>query len=185
MVSSLFRSLVALFVGVMLVCFNQDVIPLLVRVIGLAFFLPAFLSLARVFLGRNAVSWSSLMMTLTAISDVLRLVFGAWLIFSPSAFVNAFVVLSASVLLVFSLFQITVAVSGWKYLPWRAGAIVVPLLLLVASVIMIFNPFGTMAVASVVVGVCAIISGASDMVISILLKIYGKKTTAHVKIGEE
>ena len=185
MVSSLFRSLVALFVGVMLVCFNQDVIPFLIRVVGLAFFLPAFLSLVRVLLGRNAVSGSSFMVTVTAMSDVLRLVFGAWLIFSPAVFVSAFVVLSASVLLIFSLFQLTVAVSGWKYLPWRAGTVVTPLLLLVASVIMIFNPFGTMTAASVVVGVCAIISGVSDIVISILLKAYGRKNAADVEISGE
>jgi uncharacterized membrane protein HdeD (DUF308 family) len=46
------------------------------------------------------------------------------------------------------------------------------------------NPFKTMTVASVVVGVCAIISGVSDIVISVLVKKYGKEASGNGEVTE-
>lgn len=184
MIGGIFRSLVALFAGVMLVCFNQEVVPLLIRVVGLAFFLPAFLSLVRIYFGKGGAVNASLSRTLTSMLDVLRLVFGAWLIFYPVAFVNVFVVLAAGVLLLFSLYQIVVSVSMSRFLPWRFALLVTPAIMLIASIVVMLNPFKTMAVASVVVGVCAIISGMSDIVISILVKMYGKEASGDGGVTE-
>ena len=184
MIGGIFRSLVALFTGVMLVCFNQEVVPLLIRVVGLAFFLPAFLSLVRVYFAKGAAVNASLSQALISMLDVLRLVFGAWLIFYPVAFVNVFVVLAAGVLMLFSLYQIVVSVSKSKYLPWRFGLVVTPAVMLLASIVVMLNPFKTMTVASVVVGVCAIISGVSDIVISVLVKKYGKEASGNGEVTE-
>lgn len=184
MIGGIFRSLVALFAGVMLVCFNQEVVPLLIRVVGLAFFLPAFLALVRVYLGKRVEFDAPLSRVLTSMLDVLRLVFGVWLIFYPKAFVNLFVVLAAGVLLLFSLYQIVVSVSTFRYLSWRFGVIVTPVIMLLASLVVMLNPFKTVAVASVVVGICAIISGVSDIVISILVKMYGKNDSGNGGVTE-
>lgn len=185
MMDGVFRGFVALLVGVLLVCFNQEVIPLLIRLIGVAFFLPSFLALVRVYLGKGRGVSSSFAVALTTMLDVLRLVFGLWLIFSPVTFASVFVLLAASVLLLFSFLQIAVAVSAMKYLPWRFGMLVVPVLLLVVSFVVLLNPFEAITTASFVVGVCAIVSGLFDILISLFVKRYKKRQEKKVDITEE
>ena len=56
-----------------------------------------------------------------------------------------------------------------------------PAILAVLSVVVLANPFGTVTTASVVLGVCAIVSGVSDILISLLVR---RKRSSEIEIVE-
>ena len=59
------------------------------------------------------------------------------------------------------------------------GFLITPFLLAVAAIIVLANPFGTLEAVSVMLGICAIVSGLSDLVISIIA---GKKAGTDVEV---
>ena len=167
MINNFLRGIIVALVGVLLITLNESAMPLMVRLVGAAFFVPAMVSLLRTYMSVGRVSMSAVNMTLVA--NMGSLVFGFLLLLFPVAFINIFVLLLAVVLLCFSLLQIYMILSqqlqkfGW-------GLLVMPVLLAVVSLIMLFNPFGTVAAATMIVGISMVVSGLSDIVISLLVQ---------------
>lgn len=172
MINNLFRGILLAVVGVLLISLSESAIPFLVRLLGAVFFLPALVSLANLYVKRrNMVGFPMYMMFVINIGSV---VLGILLMLFPVAFLEFFVILLALALLCFSLFQLFVVLSLFVSHRTGAGLLVLPLLLTVASVIMLFNPFDVISTASIVFGICLVASGVSDVVISI----FGRKLSA-------
>ena len=166
MVNSVIRGLVVVLVGVLLVSMNGRALPVLVRLLGVVFFLPAFVSLVNLYMTRKGAPLLPLFMM--SVINIGSIVFGACLMLFPVAFLELFVVLLALLLLCFSVFQLFVVLAVCKAEKNRWALLSVPLLLAVVAVLMLFNPFGTISTASVVLGICVVLSGLSDIVITIL-----------------
>lgn len=164
--NSIVRSLFAITIGLLLVFLKESAMPFMVRLVGVAFFLPALVSIINVYVTRKGAPL--LPMALMSVVDIGSMAFGAWLMFFPLTFLELFVVLMAVLLLGFSLFQAFVVLS-LRNAGVRWGLLVVPLVLAVASVIMLSNPFGTISTASLVLGIAIAASGFSDLFIYLLL----------------
>lgn len=168
MIINITRSLFAVLVGVLLIILKDSAMPFLVRLLGLAFLFPALVSVINLFMTRKGAALFPLVMI--SIIDVGSIAFGVWLLVSPMTFLGLLAVILAVVLLGFSLFQIYSVVSVRRSLRSAWGLLVTPLLLAVASIVVLANPFGTIATVSVILGACAVVAGLSDIVIYLIAR---------------
>lgn len=165
MKNNLFRGLFVVLIGVLLIALNEQAMPFLVRLLGVAFCLPALVSLINLYKARREpLLFSTFMMYVVNAGSVI---FGILLLLFPVYFLNLFVILLALALLCFSLLQIYAVTSslvsqryGWLWL-------VMPSLLAIGSIIVLFNPFSVISTASIIIGICIVLSGLSDVAIFI------------------
>ncbi len=168
MINNIIRGSLVALVGILLIVLNESVMPLLVRLLGVVFFLPAFISLVNLYMKRNGTPmFPMLMMNVINIGSVIL---GILLMLFPVAFLEFFVILLAVMLLCFSLLQAYAAISMCRSLKQGLGLLATPVLLLVMSIVLLFNPFDAISTATLIVGICLVVSGGSDVVISVLTK---------------
>ena len=163
MINNIIRGLVVAFVGVLLIVLNESALPFLVRLSGTLFFLPALVSLVNLYAARHGAPIFPMLMM--SVINVGSCIIGLLLMLFPATFLELFVLLLALVLLCFSLLQLYGAVSVYRVQKRGSGLFVVPSLLVVVSVIVLFNPFSVIFTASIFIGICLVISGVSDVVI--------------------
>ena len=169
MINNLFRGIIVAVVGVLLISLSESAMPFLVRLLGAVFFLPALFSFANLYVKRRNVA--TFPMYMMFVINAGSVVLGILLMLFPVAFLEFFVILLALALLCFSLFQLFVVLSLFVSHRTGGGLLIMPLLLTVASVIVLFNPFDVISTASIVFGICLLASGVSDIVISM----FGRK----------
>ena len=168
MINNIIRGSLVALVGILLIVLNESVMPLLVRLLGVVFFLPAFISLVNLYMKRKGTPmFPMLMMNVINIGSVIL---GILLMLFPVAFLEFFVILLAVMLLCFSLLQAYAAISLCRSLKQGLGLLATPVLLLVMSIVLLFNPFDAISTATLIVGICLVVSGGSDIVISVLTK---------------
>lgn len=168
MINNIIRGSLVALVGILLIVLNESVMPLLVRLLGVVFFLPAFISLVNLYMKRKGTPmFPMLMMNVINIGSVIL---GILLMLFPVAFLEFFVILLAVMLLCFSLLQAYAAISLCRSLKQGLGLLATPVLLLVMSIVLLFNPFDAISTATLIVGICLVVSGGSDVVISVLTK---------------
>lgn len=166
MINNIIRGSLVALVGILLIVLNESVMPLLVRLLGVVFFLPAFMSLVNLYMKRKGTPmFPMLMMNVINIGSVIL---GILLMLFPVAFLEFFVILLAVMLLCFSLLQAYAAISMCRSLKQGLGLLATPVLLLVMSIVLLFNPFDAISTATLIVGICLVVSGGSDIVISVL-----------------
>ena len=166
MINNIIRGSLVALVGILLIVLNESVMPLLVRLLGVVFFLPAFISLVNLYMKRKGTPmFPMLMMNVINIGSVIL---GILLMLFPVAFLEFFVILLAVMLLCFSLLQAYAAISLCRSLKQGLGLLATPVLLLVMSIVLLFNPFDAISTATLIVGICLVVSGGSDIVISVL-----------------
>ena len=166
MINNIIRGSLVALVGILLIVLNESVMPLLVRLLGVVFFLPAFISLVNLYMKRKGTPmFPMLMMNVINIGSVIL---GILLMLFPVAFLEFFVILLAVMLLCFSLLQAYAAISMCRSLKQGFGLLATPVLLLVMSIVLLFNPFDAISTATLIVGICLVVSGGSDIVISVL-----------------
>ena len=168
MINDLLRGVLVTLVGVLLISLSESAMPFLVRLLGVVFFLPASFSLLNLYMARK--KYAAFPKYVMSVINIGSVVFGVLLMLFPVSFLEFFVILLALALLGFSLFQLFVVLSLFWSQKTGLGLLVVPLLLTVVSIIVLLNPFDVISTASVIIGVCLVVSGVSDIVISIFSK---------------
>lgn len=165
--SAFVRNLIIIFVGIMLVFMNESSMPLLVRIVGVMFFVPAFVSLAGLFFSRPGLTAVSV--TFSLLVNVGSMAFGLWLIISPGFFMGLFLKLIAVALLLASGYRL------FSLLRWRGSGFfswkmcIVPLLTAIASVVLFLNPFAVASTLSILLGACAIFVGVADIFLELYI----------------
>lgn len=167
-VNSVIRGLATMLVGLLLLFVSDSALPLLIRVTGAVFFLPALVSMVNIYISRAETA--IIPKVLMSLINIGSMAFGLWLMILPDTFIELFTTLLAIILFVFALYQVIVIVAAQRHTGISFGMLVVPLLLIVAAVVILAVPFETAATISVVFGICAIIAGISDIVISLNIK---------------
>ena len=164
----LVRGLMTMAIGVLLIVMGDGAMELLVRLVGVAFFLPALVSFISVYSKRKEAG--KLPSVAIAVIDVGCMAFGLWLLVNPFSFQSVFVKLLAVILLVIAFFQVYEVLStslrtsgGWKML-------VAPLLIVALAVFLFFWTSEAMSLVAVVVGVVAVVSALSDIVLAVMLR---------------
>ena len=100
--SDFVRNLVIIFVGMLLVFMNTSTMPLLV--VGVVFFVPAFISLANLFFARPGLT--AVGVTFSTLINVGSMAFGLWLVLSPEVFMDLFLKLIAVALFLAAAYRI-------------------------------------------------------------------------------
>ncbi|MBQ2808097.1 MAG: DUF308 domain-containing protein [Bacteroidaceae bacterium] len=165
--SDFVRNLVIIFVGIMLVFMNESSMPLLVRIVGVLFFVPAFISLAGLFFPRPAFTAAAV--AFSALVNVGSMAFGLWLILSPGMFMGLFLKLIAVTLFLVSLYRLLFLfrLRANAAVSWKMG--IVPFVVAIASVVLFVDPFAVASTVSILLGICAIFIGVADIFLLLFL----------------
>jgi uncharacterized membrane protein HdeD (DUF308 family) len=161
------RSIVVMLVGIMFMFWSESVANMFIRALGVAFFLPAFVSIVRLYVSN--VQQGTLSKLLVSTVDVGSMAFGLWLIILPAGFETMVVKLLAVIALIFALFQIFMVFAARRSFALSAWTLLVPALLLVGGVLLFTSSFRPLKALSVMFGIVAVLSGIFDLVISLKL----------------
>lgn len=152
------RCVCALVLGILLVAWPEAAIIYLVITVGVLFLVPGLFSVFG-YLTRGRLRGGSF-----PIAGLGSMLFGLWLMIMPAFFVGILMYVLGAVLVLAGISQIVnlSAARSWTVVP--GGFFVVPVLVLTAGLVVLFNPFSAAAVPFIVLGVSSIVYGLSDLV---------------------
>lgn len=169
MINSLIRSIATLVVGIMLISMRDSAMELLIRIMGIAFFLPALVSMVNIYISRHETS--RIPAILITVVDLGSIAFGIWLMIFPATFQVMFVKLMAILLFLVALHQLFVIISSRRTVKISWAMVIAPLVMAVISLLVVAEVIEAGASAlSLVLGICAVISGLSDIIITLMIK---------------
>ena len=161
------RSIVVMLAGVLLMFWSESVANVFIRIVGVAFFLPAFVSILQVALSK--VRGGGISRILVSTIDVGSMAFGLWLMVAPASFETLIVRVFAVVSLFLAIYQIVMFFVARRRLALSGWALLVPLLLIAGSVLLFNSPLRPLKVLSVAFGVVLLLSGVLDLVVTLKL----------------
>lgn len=91
------------------------------------------------------------------------LLFGLWLLIMPGFFVRILMYVLGAMLVLAGLNMLAGLVNARRLMPVAWGFYVVPVLILAAGIVVLFNPFQTAELPFIVLGVTSIVYGVFDM----------------------
>ena len=155
---SVIRGICAVLMGLLLVTWPEAAIVYLVIAIGAVFFVPSLFSLVGYFTkGRQ----EGAMFPIVSIGSLL---FGLWLMVSPAFFVGILMYVLGVVLVFAGISQIIQLVNarGWTLV--APGYYIMPVLILLAGLVVLLNPFAAAAIPFIILGVSSIVYGITDII---------------------
>lgn len=153
------RSVFAIAIGLLLVFWPETAINYLVITIGVLFFIPGLISLIAYFTQKKEVA-EKYVFPIAGLGSVL---FGIWLMIMPGFFVTILMYILGFILVLGGIQQIVSLVSARKSYKISAGYYVVPVLILIAGLIVLLNPFSVASAAFIMLGITSIVYGLSDL----------------------
>ena len=155
---SVIRGICAVLMGLLLVTWPEAAIVYLVIAIGAVFFVPSLFSLVGYFTtGRQ----EGAMFPIVSIGSLLL---GLWLMVSPAFFVGILMYVLGVVLVFAGISQIIQLVNarGWTLV--APGYYIMPVLILLAGLVVLLNPFAAAAIPFIILGVSSIVYGITDII---------------------
>lgn len=160
------RIVTAFAIGLLLVLFPDQASNYFVMVIGLLFTLPALVSLGIFLAGKKRGVTLPIM-------GIGSLLFGLWLIIMPEFFVTLLTYVLGFILLVGGVQQLSwlqVARSWKRVSPYYY---IVPVLIVVAGLVALFNPGGVQRTAFLIIGGASLFYAVQELVSQLLLRKQG------------
>ena len=155
---SVVRGICAVLMGVLLVTWPEAAIVYLVIAIGAMFFVPSLFSLVGYFTkGRQ----EGAMFPIVGIGSLL---FGLWLMISPAFFVGILMYVLGAVLVFAGIIQIVQLVNARGWTQVAVGYYIMPVLILLAGLVVLLNPFAAAAIPFIILGVSSIVYGITDII---------------------
>lgn len=155
---SLVSSLCALIIGILLVAWPGMAVSYLVITIGVLFLVPGLLGLVTSFTQRSAQRSA---LPVVALGSTL---FGIWLIIMPGFFVSILMYVLGALLVMAGVSQLSNLAAARAQLPVPWAWFVVPVLVFVAGLVVLFNPFEAATVPFILLGAAAIVYALTDLV---------------------
>lgn len=157
--NAVYRSVLAILLGLALVVWPGAAIKYLIMLIGLIFLVTGLISFIVSYRSRPAGTdgWVSF-------SGIGSILFGILLLAIPSAFAAVFMFLLGFVLLVAAIAQLVTlsAARQWGYV--APVSYVFPILILIAGIIVLFDPFKSAQSVFILFGLTAIFYGVTDLI---------------------
>ena len=175
--NNVIRSVAIIVIGLMLMFWSESVAGLFIRIAGAAFFLPALVSIVRVYM--STANEGAISRAVVSIVDVGCMAFGLWLMIAPASFEVLFVKTLAVLLLLFALYQGVIILFALKAASLSAWLLVMPLALIVVAVLLFTVTVRPLEILSVVFGAVAVVSGMLDLVLTFMLR--KKRGVSNVK----
>ena len=155
--NSFLRTICALIIGLVLVMFPNEAGDYFVITIGVVFLIPALLSI----IGYFAMSAEE--RRRLPIEGIGSLLFGLWLIIMPGFFADLLTFVLGFILVMGGVQQIASLSAARRWMPVPGGFYVVPVLILLAGLVALFNPTGVRSTAFIIIGISSLVYAASEL----------------------
>ena len=155
---SVIRGICAVLMGVLLVTWPEAAIVYLVIAIGAMFFMPGLFSMIRYFMKSRQQGG------MFPIIGLGSLLFGLWLMVSPAFFVGILMYVLGVVLVFAGISQIMQLVNARGWTQVAVGYYIMPVLILLAGLVVLLNPFAAAAIPFIILGVSSIFYGITDII---------------------
>ncbi len=153
------RSLFSVVLGLVLILWPEAAIHYLVMTIGVLFMIPGIISLLAYFT-RDKSSAYAPMFPLDGLGSVLL---GAWLVAMPAFFVNILMYVLGAILVVGGLQQWGALLRARQWCRVGATFYILPTLILLAGIMIIWNPAAIAAYTFVIFGIAILVYGANEL----------------------
>ena len=154
---SFLRAICALVIGLVLVMFPDQAGDYFVITIGVIFLVPALISIIGYF------AQSTEMRSRFPVEGVGSLLFGLWLIIMPGFFADLLTFVLGFILVMGGVQQIASLSAARRWMPVPGGFYVVPVLILLAGLVALFNPTGVRSTAFIIIGISSLVYAASEL----------------------
>ena len=154
---SFLRAICALVIGLVLVMFPDQAGDYFVITIGVIFLVPSLVSIIGYF------APSTEMRSRFPIEGVGSLLFGLWLIIMPGFFADLLTFVLGFILVMGGVQQIASLSAARRWMPVPGGFYVVPVLILLAGLVALFNPTGVRSTAFIIIGISSLVYAASEL----------------------
>lgn len=155
---SFLRAICALVIGLVLVLFPDQAGDYFVITVGIIFLVPSFISIIGYF-AQNAETRRRF-----PIEGVGSLLFGLWLIIMPGFFADLLTYVLGFILMMGGVQQIATLLAARRWMPVPGGFYAIPILILIAGLIALFNPTGARSTAFIIIGVSSLVYAVSELV---------------------
>ena len=166
----------AILIGVLLMVWPEAAMIYLVIAIGAMFFLPSLFTLVGYFMKGRQVG------AFFPIVSLGSLLFGLWLMVSPAFFVGILMYVLGVVLVFAGISQIAGLLNARSYALVASGFFVVPVLILLAGIVVLVNPFAAASVPFIILGVSSAVYGITELIN--LYKFRKKEVRTEVQIED-
>lgn len=150
------RSIFSLVIGVLLVLYPGVASIYFVMALGVLFLLPGIISIITVL--RMPADERSF--PIIGLGSVL---FGLWLLIMPVFFVAILMYALGAILVMAGLSSVIELIKTRKLMAVHPGFYIVPVLVMIAGFVVLFNPFGTAEIPFIVLGASSILYALSGM----------------------
>ena len=152
------RCVSAIAIGILLMVWPEAAILYLVIAIGAMFFLPSLFSLVGYFMkGRQLGMYFPIV-------SLGSLLFGLWLMISPAFFVGILMYVLGVVLVFAGISQIARLLNVRSFAVVPFGYYVVPVLILLAGLVVLANPFAAATIPFIILGVSSAVYGITELI---------------------
>lgn len=155
----LMRAVSALVLGLILVCFPNDVSNYLVITVGVLFMIPSLISLLAFFAKKSGVP----SMRRFPVEALGSLLFGLWLVLNPDFFADFLVVVLGFVLTMGGVGQVASLLAARKWSRVSPGFFVIPVIILLSGLVALFNPTGVKSTTIIIIGVASLVYALNEL----------------------
>ena len=171
--SYIFRAVCSLIVGVLLVANPEKMTALLIQVIGGLFIISGAVSVINYFVIRY--SKDAVVKPFFPIVGVGSLLFGVFLCFFPTLFINYLMFLLGGMMILAGFSQLWSMFRYRRVVPFRWYVFLTAVLILFLGIFIVFNPLQSASIPFVIIGVTFMIYGVAELLNGIRLRKYNKK----------
>ena len=157
---SLIRILFALVIGLVLVIWPNAAASYIVITVGVAFLIPGVIGLFGYFGRKRQEGEAAPRFPIEGIGSLL---FGLWLIVMPEFFADVLMFLLGFILIMGGVQQIASLSAARRWMPVPYGFYTVPVLILIAGLVALFNPMGVRSTAFIIIGISSLVYAASEL----------------------
>ena len=158
---SLMRILFAFVVGLVLVLWPNAAASYIVITVGVAFLIPGIISLLGYFGRKNTEDGISSRFPIEGVGSFL---FGLWLIIMPEFFANVLMFILGFILILGGVQQIASLSVARRWMKVPGAFYLVPVLILLAGIVALFNPTGARNTAFTIIGVSSLVYSLSELI---------------------
>lgn len=152
------RGICAAIVGVLLVAWPEAAILYLVIAVGALFLIPGLVSVMSYLTQGRRLGMSF------PLVSVGSLLFGLWLMMMPAFFVGILMYVLGAMLVFAGIHQIVTLTNAGSRTPVPAAYYAVPVLVLLAGLLVLINPFAAASVPFIILGVSCVVYGVADVI---------------------
>ena len=176
---SIMRCVSAIAIGILVMVWPEAAIVYLVITIGAMFFLPSLFTIVGYFMkGRQLGMYFPII-------SLGSLLFGLWLMVSPAFFVGILMYVLGAVLVFAGISQIAGLLGARSHASVPFGFYVLPVLILLAGLVVLVNPFAAAAIPFIILGVSSTAYGISELINIYMFRRKEEKPTKHEIVIED